>query len=439
MKVLLITPTALDRHGKPIRKRRVFLPGLTLPMLAAVTPPEVEVTLHHDTIKEVPYEKHWDLVGITGMGNGIVRGWQIADEFRRRGVPVVLGGVAASLSDPELSLPHVDSVVIGEAEEVWPRVVNDAAAGRLKTVYRAERRPPIDSLPCPRYDLMRMRDHGFFRPVQATRGCPFHCSFCSVTKFFEGSYRKAPVEHVIRDVRAVKRQGYRHIAFIDDNMAVDFDYVAQLWEALIPEKITWVTQCSIHIADHPDLLDLAYRSGCRLFSVGIESDNEATLEALNKKWNRPARYTEAIARVREHGIDFSTEMIVGADGDDERFYEKVFRFIMDHRIAVPRVHILTPVPGTPLWDEMVEEGRITSSDYTLFSGSEVIYEPRGIDADALTRGFWQLSDQLFTWTSIRRRMSAIPSGLGVFMRAFILGANLQYRWHVQQRISPGIV
>ncbi len=119
MKVLLITPTALDREGKPIRKPRVFLPGLTLPMLAAVTPPEVEVTLHHDTIKEVPYDEHWDLVGITGMGNGIVRGWQIAGEFRERGVPVVLGGVAASLSDPELSFPYVDSIVIGEAEELF--------------------------------------------------------------------------------------------------------------------------------------------------------------------------------------------------------------------------------------------------------------------------------------------------------------------------------
>ena len=439
MKVLLITPTALDRHGQPIRKPRVFLPGLTLPMLAAVTPPEVEVTLHHDTIKEVPYDKHWDLVGITGMGNGIVRGWQIADEFRRRGVPVVLGGVAASLSDPELSLPHVDSIVIGEAEELWPQVVNDAAAGRLKTMYRAECRPPIESLPCPRYDLMRRGDHGFFCPVQATRGCPFHCSFCSVTSFFEGTYRKAPVEHVIRDVRAAKRRGFRYITFIDDNIGMDFDYAAQLWEALIPENITWVSQCSIQIADHPELLDLAHRSGCRLLSVGIESDNEATLEALNKKWNRPSRYTEAIARVREHGIDFSTEMIVGADGDDDRFAEKAFRFIMDHRIALPRVHILTPVPGTPMWDAMVEEGRIVSADYKLFSGSEVIYEPRDLDADALSRGFWQLSDQLFTWKSIRRRMSALPNGFGTLMRAFILGANLQYRWHVRQRISPGMV
>mgnify|MGYP001812108217 FL=1 len=439
VKVLLITPTALDREGKPIRKPRVFLPGLTLPMLAAVTPPEVEVTLHHDTIKEVPYDEHWDLVGITGMGNGIVRGWQIAGEFRERGVPVVLGGVAASLSDPELSFPYVDSIVIGEAEELWPRVVSDAAAGRLKPLYRAERRPPIESLPCPRYDLMRRQDHGFFRPVQATRGCPFHCSFCSVTSFFGGTHRKAPVENVIRDVRAVKRRGYRFIAFIDDNIGVDVDYAARLWEALIPEKITWVSQCGIHIADHPELLDLAHRSGCRLLSVGVESDNEATLEALNKKWNRPSRYTEAIARVRKYGIDFSTEMIVGADGDDDRFYEKAFRFMMDHRITLPRVHVLTPTPGTPLWDQMVEEGRIISSDYTLFSGSEVIYEPRDLSKDALSRGYWQLCDQLFAWTSIRRRLSALPSGFGAFMRAFVLGANLQYRWHVQQRISPGIV
>jgi radical SAM superfamily enzyme YgiQ (UPF0313 family) len=439
LRILLISPTALDREGKPIRKRQVYLPGLTLPMLAAVTPPDCDVTLHHDTLREVPYDDGWDLVGVTGMGNGILRGWQIADEFRGRGVPVVMGGIAASLAGPELPLQHVDSVVIGEAEEVWPGVVRDAAAGRLQSVYRAERQPPIDSLPCPRYELLRKRDHGFFRPVQATRGCPFKCNFCSVTKFFQGHYRKAPVEHVIRDVRAAKRGGFRHIAFIDDNIAVDFDYSARLWEALIPEKITWISQCSIHIADHPEMLDLAHRSGCRLLSVGVESDDEASLEALNKSWNRPSRYTEAIARVRDHGIDFSTEMIVGADGDDDRFFEKAFRFIMDQRITVPRIHILTPVPGTPIWDEMEEAGRITSRDYKLFSGSEVIFEPRNFDQSTLSRGFWQLSEQVFSWTSIRRRMAALPEGFGVLMRGFVLGANLQYRRHVQQRISPGIV
>lgn len=439
MRILLIGPTALDREGKPIRKRRVYLPGLTLPMLAAVTPSDCDVTLHHDTIREVPYDDDWDLVGVTGMGNGILRGWQIADEFRSRGVPVVMGGIAASLAGPEVPLQHVDSVVIGEAEEVWPRVVRDAAAGRLESVYRAERQPPIDSLPCPRYDLLRRRDHGFFRPVQATRGCPFQCNFCSVTSFFKSHYRKAPIDHVIRDVRAAKRGGFRHIAFIDDNIGVDFNYAARLFEALIPENIIWISQCSIHISDHPELLDLAYRSGCRLLSVGVESDDEASLEALNKSWNRPSRYTEAIARVRDHGIDFSTEMIIGADGDDDRFVEKAFRFVMDQRIAVPRMHVLTPVPGTPLWDEMEAAGRITSDDYKLFTGSEVIFKPRNFDQSTLSRGFWQLSEQVFSWTSIRRRMSALPQGIGVLMRGFILGSNLQYRGHVQQRISPGIV
>ena len=286
---------------------------------------------------------------------------------------------------------------------------------------------------------MRKRDHGFFRPVQATRGCPFHCNFCSVTEFFQGRYRKAPVEQVIRDVRAAKRGGFRYIAFIDDNIGVDFDYCARLWEALIPEKIIWISQCSLHIADRPDMLELAHRSGCRLLSFGIESTSEATLEALNKTWNRPARYTEAIARVREYGIDFSTEMMIGADGDDERVFEKTFRFIMDHRISVPRVHILTPIPGTPLWDAMNDDGRITTTDYEKFSGGKVVFEPKGLDSDALWHGYWQLCEQLFTWGSIRRRLSGSPDGLGTLMRGFVLGANLQYRRHIQQRISPGIV
>jgi radical SAM superfamily enzyme YgiQ (UPF0313 family) len=439
MRVLLVSPTALDFQGRPIKQRRLYLPGLTFPMLGAVTPPDVRLEVVCETVDDIPYDERWDLVGLTGMGSGIVRAWQIADEFRRRRVPVVMGGIAASLARPDLSLAHADSLVLGEAEETWPRVLEDAAAGRLQAVYEMPRRPPVESLPLPRYDLLDRRKLGPWRPVQATRGCPFPCSFCSVTAFFGGSYRKRPVAEVVRDVRHAKRHGTRYIAFIDDNIGVDFRYAAELFEALVPERIVWMSQCSLHVAEHPEVLRLARRSGCRLLSFGIESTSAESLSGIEKEWNRPQRYREAIDAIRRAGIEVSTEMIVGLDGDDPSVFERTYRFIVDNRIPVPRVHIMTPVPGTPLYDKLEREGRLLGADFSRFSGGQVVFRPLSIRPEQLQDGYWRLYERLFTWKGILRRVARNPARLGPYMRAFVMGVNLHYRRHVLHRICPGIV
>ena len=438
-RILLVAPTALDMQGRPIRQRRLHLPGLTFPMLAAVTPAEYELRLVSETVQDIPFDEPWDLVGVTGMGSGIVRGWQIADEFRRRGRTVVMGGIAATLAGPERSLAHADAVVLGEAEEEWPRVIADAMAGALQPVYQAARRPPIDALPVPRYDLLDRRGHGRWRPVQATRGCPFTCDYCSITAFFEQRYRKRPVDQVVRDVRAARRHGSRYIAFIDDNIGVDWQYCARLWEALIPEKILWISQCSLHIADHPEMLALARRSGCRLLSFGIESVSAASLRAHDKEWNRPERYADAIRTIRRHGIDVSTEMIIGMDGDDPTIFERTYDFLVSNAISVPRIHILTPVPGTTLHDRMSREGRILSEEFGRYSGGQVIFRPRNIDPKALQDGYWSLYERLFSPAGIARRVGRNRARLGPWMRAFVLGVNLHYRSHIHHRITPGIV
>lgn len=432
-------PTALDWRGTPIKQSRLHLPGLTLPMLAAVTPPHIEVRLLSETVEDIPFDEHWDLVGITGMGSGIVRAWQIGDEFRRRGVTVVQGGIAASLAKPEWSLAHADALVLGEAEEVWPQLLADFEAGRLQQIYRMQRRPPIETLPLPRYDLMDARKLGRWRPVQATRGCPFTCSYCSITAFFEQGYRKRPVDQVIRDVRAAKKHGTRYITFIDDNIGVDWSYAAELWEALIPEKIIWMSQCSLHIADRPDMLKLARRSGCRMLSFGIESTNAESLKTVDKEWNRPERYAEAVATIRKHGIDVSTEMIIGLDHDDDAVFDETFAFIMENRISLPRVHIMTPVPGTPLYDEMESQDRLLSQDFGRFSGGQVVYKPRLLDPDQLQSGYWRLYERLFAPGALLKRLGRNPARLNPFMRAFVVGANVHYRNHIRNRITPGIV
>lgn len=439
MNVLLISPTALDRNGRPIKERRTHLPGLTLPALAAVTPSHIRLTLINETVGEIPYDEEWDLVGLTGMGSGLVRAWQIADEFKRRGTTVVIGGIAASLADPEWSLRHADTVVIGEAEELWPKLLEDFAAGRLQRIYRMTTPPPIDRLPVPRYDLLDGWKIGLWRPVQATRGCPFTCSFCSVTAFFSGCYRKRPVDQVVRDVRVAKRFGTRHIAFIDDNIAVDWNYCAALWEALIPEKIIWMSQCSLHIADRPDMLELAYRSGCRVLSFGIESTSASSLRTIDKAWNRPERYGNAVRTIRKHGIDVSTEMMIGLDADDRSVFQRTYDFIIDNAISVPRVHIVTPVPGTPLYEDLSRAGRILSDEFGRYSGGHAVFRPRLLAPDELEAGYWKLYERLFSWPAIVRRIGRNRASLGIYLRAVVLAVNLKYRRHIRQRINPGIV
>lgn len=438
-RLLLVGPTALDASGRPIRQGRIHLPGLTLPMLAAVTPPHWQVRLVTETVSDIPYDEPWDLVGLTGMGSGLARAWQIADRFRARGVTVVIGGIAATLLGPEVSLPHADAVVLGEAEETWPRVIADYEAGRLKRVYPMERRPPIETLPLPRYDLMNPRKLGLWRPVQATRGCPFTCDYCSITAYFEQRYRKRPVDQVVRDVRAAKRAGTRHIAFIDDNIGVDWAYCTALWEALIPERIVWMSQCSLQIAERPEMLALAHRSGCRLLSFGVESVSPASLEEHQKGWNRPERYAEAIRTIRRHGIDVSTEMIIGMDGDDETVFQRTFDFLMSNRISVPRVHILTPVAGTALHRRMQEQDRLIPVEPERYTGGTVTFRPRNLTAERLQAGYWDLYRRLFTWRAIAHRVGRNRARLGPYMRALVMGVNMHYRNHIRRGITPGIV
>lgn len=438
-RVLLIGPTALDGAGRPIKQRRLYLPGLTLPMLAALTPPRFQLRLVYESVHDIPFDEPWDLVGLTGMGSGVSRAWDIADQFRRRGVPVVMGGIGASLGEPEWTLRHVDCFVIGEAEEIWCSLLTDFEAGRLRPVYQMERLPSLEDLPEPRYDLLDPSRLGWWRPVQATRGCPYHCTFCAVTSYFRGTYRCRPVHQVVRDVRAAKKSGAHHIGFIDDNIAVDWDYCAALWEALIPERITWMSQCSLHIADRPDMLRLARRSGCRLLSFGIESTNAENLDGIDKAWNRPERYAEAIRRVRSHGIDVSTEMIIGFDGDDEKVFEKTLRFILDNEISVPRVHILTPIPGTPLFAQLLQEGRILHQEFGRYTGGQVVFAPRNLEPARLQEEYWRMYRKILSRSGIVRRLRHNPAGLGLRMRAFVTGVNLHYRDHLRRGITPGIV
>tara|TARA_B110000046_G_scaffold391_1_gene537 strand:+ start:1409 stop:2743 length:1335 start_codon:yes stop_codon:yes gene_type:complete len=439
-KILLISPTGMDKEGNPIIQRKTYLPGLTMPQLAAVTPKDFDVTIVAETSEPIPWDDDWDLVGLTGMGgSGLARGFQIADIFRKKGVKVVIGGMAATLFEPEYALAHCDVLMRGEADETWPIMLNDFKKGTLKSVYNMEKAPDIRNFPTPAYDKLNLKYYGFWRPVQATRGCPFPCTFCTISAFFKRSYRKRPVDQVVRDVRAAKASGSKYIAFIDDNIGVDFNYCKELFTALIPEKIIWISQCSLHLAEDEELLALASRSGCRILSFGIETTNESSLMHVEKEWNRPERYDSAFIKIKAAGIEVSTEMIVGLDGDDETVFDETFDFIMRNSIALPRNYIITPVPGTPMYKGLDAEGRIFDKDYSKYVGGTVVFEPKNMSVETLQNGYWSLYKKLYSTKNILRRLKRNHANLSPYMRLFVFGTNLVYQNHIRRGITPGIV
>jgi radical SAM superfamily enzyme YgiQ (UPF0313 family) len=247
------------------------------------------------------------------------------------------------------------------------------------------------------------------------------------------------VKDVVRDVRAAKRNGTRHIAFMDDNIGIDGEYCAALCEALIPERIIWMSQCSLHITERPELVKLAYRSGCRMLSIGIETTSPDNLAAIDKEWNQPGRYATAFAVLRSNGIDVSTEMMIGLDHDDMSVFEKTFRFIQENHISVPRVHIVTPVPGTSLFDRMQREQRLLHTDFGRYTGGQVVFYPRWCTPEELQQGYWELYRRLFSARAIIHRILRNRASLGLYMRGVVWAVNLHYRHHVHHRISPGIV
>lgn len=439
-RILLISPTGLDSKGRPIIQRKTYLPGLTMPQLASITSESFDVTCVSETSEPIPWNEKWDIVGLTGMGGaGVTRAYQIADKFKKTGALIVMGGIAISLFDEEKTRLHTDVIIKGEAEDTWPRFLNDYLSNNVKPSYYMEKVPDITSFPPPAYHKFNAKYYGIWRPVQATRGCPFPCTFCSISEFFKRSYRKRPVKQVIRDVRAAKASGSKYIAFIDDNIGVDFNYCRELWKALIPEKIIWISQCSLQIAKEDEMLSLAHQSGCRILSFGIETINKESLTHIDKEWNEPQNYEEAFRKIKSHGIEISTEMILGLDGDDDTVFDRTFKFLMRNKIALPRIYILTPVPGTPMYEQLLKAGRIFDHDIQKYVGGTAVFHPKNMSAKTLQEGYWRLYKKLYSRINILKRLKGNPANLSPYMRLFVFGTNMIYRNHITRGITPGIV
>ncbi|MBI5598875.1 MAG: B12-binding domain-containing radical SAM protein [Deltaproteobacteria bacterium] len=419
-KLLLILPRNERGYwGKVSKSGKAGFVRLSLPQLAALTPEDWDVEILDSRITPVDFKKKADLVGITAFTAEIPSAYAIADGFRKNGVKVVMGGVHVSAL-PEEALRHADSVVAGEAEAVWRDVLDDFSKDALKPVYRAGRLIEMKGMPVPRRDLLDRKLYvSGFNTLQATRGCPFGCEFCAVTAFFGEKFRTRPVGEVIDEI-----QGFdtRDFFFLDDNIAGKPPYAKELFKALIPLKRTWGGQTSITIAKDDELLGLYAKSGGKYAFIGFESLSEATLKRMNKSWNSPDGYRESIRKIHSAGINIIGSFVFGFDEDDPSVFKNTFDFIMENNVDAAQFNILTPFPGTKLYDALEKEGRITDRDWAKYNTGEVVFRPVCMGPEELLRGYHWIFRNTYSIKNILKRSLRSPSGI-----AYRIVVNLSWR------------
>ena len=424
MKILLVLPAGqnvrVTRERPEVPKREMLrFSLLPLTIVAALTPPEHDVRIVDENVEPLDFEAEADLVGVTFMTALAPRAYEIAREFRKRGKVVIGGGYHPTLCAEE-ALQHVDAIVIGDAEGSWPRAIRDFQKGRLQKTYSC---PPCSETkpmhtPMPRRDLLTgtARHYITINAVQTGRGCRHGCRYCSVTAFHQQMYRHRPISEVLSELSETPRD----FIFVDDNIIADREYARELFRQLIPLHKRWVGQCSIEIADDADLLALASTAGCCGLFIGIETVSAENLASVKKEFNDSVPYRYRLAKIRRAGIGVVAGVIVGLDHDETGVFERTLEFLRDMRIDAVQLNILTPLPGTPLFAEMEQKGRITDRDWSHYDFRHVVFQPALMSREELQAGadwlyarFYRLDQILYRFfrNLVRFRWMAALLGL----------------------------
>ncbi len=381
-----------------------FVPPITGIHLAALTPPQYRVRVIHQQVEPVNLDSDADLVALSFFSGFAPEAYRLAALFKQKGKMVVAGGPHVTFS-PEEALRYCDAVVIGEAESVWAELLGDAERGALRPVYRGQPQP-LSHIPTPRYDLL---PNNFFvkRVIQATRGCPFTCSFCTVPTLNPG-FRLRPVKEVIQDIQY---NDFNHwwqrkvVWFWDDNLTANRKYIKELLRAMIPLKKWWLTQASMDIAKDEELLDLMRDSGCIGVFFGIETFGQESLKEANKRQNKADHYRECIEALHQRGIAVMAGFIAGFDGDTAASIEDMARQLYDIGVDVPFLSVLTPYRGTPLYDKLESEGRMLKHrGWEFYNGYNVTFQPQHMSADDLLQAHRTLWRTAFSFKYAAQRI-----------------------------------
>jgi radical SAM superfamily enzyme YgiQ (UPF0313 family) len=401
MNILLVAPSKGERAIRKTRKMIRF-PQVSLLYVAAVTPSPHEVVVVEEENEPVDFSTRWDLVGITCMTATAPRAYQIADDLRRRGTKVVLGGVHPSIL-PEEAKAHCDAVVVGEAEPVWAQLIADAEAGHLQPFYRSGNEWSLDDYPLPARRAGKVDSVLGVVPVVTSRGCPYACEFCCVRNMFGRVVRHVCVERVVEDIR---RSGSSRVMFLDDNIVGDQVYAGRLFEALKELRLQWVGQASISFVRNEQLLAQAVESGCRGLFVGLETVSEKKMERMSKSMRTLEDTRVAIRRLQYAGVLLHASIVFGFDDDDVSIFDETLDFLQKVRIPSATFNVLTPYPGTVIYDQFKAENRLLTQDWSFYDHCTPVYIPRHMSVDQLYDGYQRVKKSFFSAASIAQRFPA---------------------------------
>jgi radical SAM superfamily enzyme YgiQ (UPF0313 family) len=432
MKILLVLPAAehlrVTNDVSNVPKRTMLrFSLLPLTTVAALTPSGHQICLCDENVEPLDFGGGYDLVGISFMTALAPRAYQIATTFQKRGSIVVAGGYHPTFLPDEVA-KHFDAVVVGDAEKLWPQLVNDAERGQLKQIYRHSSSPSLDNNPLPRRDLLRKtaRHYATTDAVQIGRGCIHNCSYCSVTAFHCGTYRRRPLGSALGELKQIGR----NFIFVDDNIIAEPEYAKELFRAMIQLKKRWVSQAPITIADDQELLSLARKAGCQGLFVGIETTNPDNLAAVEKNFNAPEDYLKRIQKIRKSGIGIIAGIIVGMDQDSTEVFAHTLKFLLKAQIDALQLNILTPLPGTPLFDKFIQSGMINDWNWSHYDYRHVVFNPPGMTKANLQEGADWLIRQFYRLDRIFLRTLRTFFTLGPTQAILSYRLNMTYRYDV---------
>lgn len=427
MKLTLLRPNIGDWRSTDA------LPPLGLAALAARTPADVAIRFLDDANEVLPEDDRPDLLAMSVETFTARRAYQIADAYRARGVPVVMGGYHATLLPDEVAR-HADSLVIGDAEGAWETLLDDFRGGRLQARYHGDHTRPLDDVAFDR-SLFAGRKYAPVAPVQFSRGCRFACDFCSIRGFYRDSLRMRPVAHVLREIEALDRR--QLIFFVDDNLFSTREQLDALLAGLTPLERRWSCQISIDVARDDALLDRLTAAGCIFALIGFESLSEANLKQMGKGWNRVAGdYRDVVRRFHARGMAVYGTFVFGYDDDTLDDIRRSLDFALEARLEIANFNPLTPTPGSPLYARLEQEGRLLSPQWWLdpaFRYGDPIFVPRNMEPQAFAAACYQAKRDFYGIGSIARRVFGTDAGLAPFRTGMVLLANLISRREVRRK------
>ena len=401
MKIALISPKGrllgenpklreFWENSKEIQFYKRFWSGISsgLLVIGALTPKDIDVVLVDENVEVINFDEDYDLVALSAMTQQASRAYEIADEFRKKGIKVVMGGIHATIL-PQEAKQYVDSVIIGEAEETWPELLKDLQKGKMQPFYHSRKIVDLQYAPLPRYELLNPENYKIIW-AQTTRGCPYDCDFCTVTKLFGHKFRYKSIKQVLREVEHIKSIAKNSwIGFGDDNMFVNRRYSKDLLRHLIPLRIKWMTQTDISIAEDDGLLELLKESGCHILFIGFESLSKESLGLVDRsgfKVKKLEKYKFYIEKIQEKGIGVMGAFILGFDSDDKTIFKKTADFIINNHMYSSQVSVLTPFPGTRIRSDLEKQNRLLSKKWKYYTFWDVNFVPRKMTVDELQDG-----------------------------------------------------